>query len=164
MFETAIPAVGFDVSLDGWFVFRTAAMQEDVYVMHADGSGLRKLTDDEAKDRNPVWSPDGSQAAFYSNRSGRYEIWTVNRAARSAGRHGVHLETVNDKAPARLGRHDHRDRHLLAHRRERPEQPPLLVWPAQPKPLVPQVQLVKLQRQPRSLVHGHELARSPIWS
>jgi Tol biopolymer transport system component len=60
-------------------VFRTAAMQEDVYVMRVDGSGLRKLTDDEAKDRNPVWSPDGSQAAFYSNRDGFYEIWTVNR-------------------------------------------------------------------------------------
>ena len=79
MFDTAIPAVGFDITADGWIVFRTAAMQEDVYVMHVDGSGLRKLTDDEAKDRNPVWSPDGSQAAFYSNRSGRYEIWTVNR-------------------------------------------------------------------------------------
>jgi Tol biopolymer transport system component len=79
LFETAIPAVGLDVSADGWMLFRTAAMQEDVYVMRVDGSGLRKLTDDEAKDRNPVWSPDGQQAAFYSNRSGFYEIWTVNR-------------------------------------------------------------------------------------
>jgi len=79
LFDTAIPAVGLDVSADGWMLFRTAAMQEDVYVMRVDGSGLRKLTDDEAKDRNPVWSPDGQQAAFYSNRSGFYEIWTVNR-------------------------------------------------------------------------------------
>ncbi len=78
-FDTAIPAVGLDVAADGWMVFRTAAAQEDIYVMHVDGSGLRRLTDDEAKDRNPVWSPDGRQVAFYSNRSGRYEIWTVDR-------------------------------------------------------------------------------------
>ena len=39
MLETAIPAVGLDISADGWIVFRTAAMQEDVYVMHVDGSG-----------------------------------------------------------------------------------------------------------------------------
>jgi len=79
LFDTAIPAVGLDVSADGWMVFRTAAMQEDVYVMRVDGSGLRKLTDDGAKDRAPVWSPDGRQAAFYSNRNGFYEIWTVDR-------------------------------------------------------------------------------------
>ena len=79
IFDTAIPAVGFDLAADGSIVFRTAAMQEDVYVMQADGSGLRRLTDDAAKDRNPLWSPDGSQVAFYSNRSGIYEVWTVDR-------------------------------------------------------------------------------------
>jgi Tol biopolymer transport system component len=77
--ETAIPVVGFDLSKDGWIVFRTMAMQEDVYVIRADGSGLRRLTDDAAKDRNPVWSPDGQQVAFYSNRGGSYEVWTVGR-------------------------------------------------------------------------------------
>ena len=77
--DTAIPAVGLDVSAAGQILFRTAAMQEDVYVMQVDGSGLRKLTDDDAKDRNPVWSPDGRTAAFYSNRGGRYEVWTVER-------------------------------------------------------------------------------------
>jgi Tol biopolymer transport system component len=79
LFDTAIPAVGLDVSRDGAMIFRTASGQEDVYVVGADGSGLRKLTDDVAKDRHPVWSPDGSQAAFYSARSGRYEVWTVDR-------------------------------------------------------------------------------------
>ncbi len=77
--ETAIPAIGFDLSVAGEFVFRTVTMQEDIYVQQSDGSGLRKLTDDEAKDRNPVWSPDGRTVAFYSNRGGFYEIWTVDR-------------------------------------------------------------------------------------
>jgi len=79
IFDTAIPVVGFDLSADGWIAFRTLAMQEDLYAMRLDGTGLRKLTDDVAKDRNPVWSPDGRALAFYSNRSGRYEIWTVDR-------------------------------------------------------------------------------------
>jgi serine/threonine protein kinase/Tol biopolymer transport system component len=77
--ETAIPAIGFDLSAASEIVFRTVAMQEDVYVMRSDGTGLRKLTDDAAKDRNPVWSPDGKTVAFYSNRGGLYEIWTVDR-------------------------------------------------------------------------------------
>jgi Tol biopolymer transport system component len=79
VFDTSIPAVGLDVAPDGMLLFRTATWQEDVYVAAADGSGLRKLTDDPAKDRNPVWSPDGRHAAFYSNRGGRYQIWTVDR-------------------------------------------------------------------------------------
>lgn len=35
----------------------------DVYVMHADGSGVLRLTTDGAN-ANPVWSPDGRQIAF----------------------------------------------------------------------------------------------------
>ncbi len=79
LFDTSIPAVGLDVAADGTLIFRTASGQEDIFVVGADGKGLRKITDDMAKDRHPVWSPDGSQAAFYSNRSGRYEVWTVRR-------------------------------------------------------------------------------------
>ncbi len=79
VFETAIPVVGFDLTSDSWIVFRTMAMQEDVYVIRADGSGLRRLTDDDAKDRNPLWSPDGARVVFYSNRGGHYEAWMVAR-------------------------------------------------------------------------------------
>jgi len=79
LFDTTIAAVGLDLSRDGWMLFRNLNTPEDIYVMRTDGTGLRKLTDDLAKDRGPVWSPDGQMAAFYSNRSGRYEIWTVRR-------------------------------------------------------------------------------------
>jgi Tol biopolymer transport system component len=52
--------------------------QEDLYVVQADGSGLRHLTKDAARDRNAHWSPDGRQIAFYTNRSGAFSLWTIN--------------------------------------------------------------------------------------
>ena len=50
---------------------------EDVWVGRTDGTNLRRLTDDPHRDRVPVWSPDGKEIAFYSNRSGKYEIWAI---------------------------------------------------------------------------------------
>jgi Tol biopolymer transport system component len=52
--------------------------QEDLYVIRLDGTGLRQLTNDAAKDRNAHWSPDGGQIAFYSNRGGAFSFWTIN--------------------------------------------------------------------------------------
>ena len=43
----------------------------------SDGTGLRRLTDDAFRDRGPVWSPDGKEIAFYSNRTDTYGIWAV---------------------------------------------------------------------------------------
>jgi Tol biopolymer transport system component len=55
-----------------------AGEQSDLFVVNADGSGRRQLTDDPYNDLVPSWSPDGKKIAFYSNRSGTYEIWTIN--------------------------------------------------------------------------------------
>jgi Tol biopolymer transport system component len=67
-----------DLSPDGrWLAFGSWGRQEDIFVVRTDGSGLRQLTDDFYRDRGPRWSPDGRKIAFFSNRSGKFEVWTV---------------------------------------------------------------------------------------
>ncbi|MFL6234201.1 MAG: protein kinase domain-containing protein [Thermoanaerobaculia bacterium] len=96
--QTASVIATFDASRDGgWLVYQTQAPREDLFVIHPDGTGLRRLTDDEFKDRQPRWSPDGRRIAFYSNRGGQYEIWTLRadgsqleRAAAASGRRAYH--------------------------------------------------------------------------
>ena len=49
----------------------------EIFVMNADGTGIRKLTDNTAVDAAPNWSPDGSKIIFTSDRSGEYEFYTM---------------------------------------------------------------------------------------
>jgi eukaryotic-like serine/threonine-protein kinase len=68
------------LSPDGqWLVFRAwgGTLPEDLFIMRTDGTERRQLTHDLFKDRSPRWSPDGRRIAFYSDRSGRYEIWSI---------------------------------------------------------------------------------------
>ncbi len=67
-----------DVSPDGaWLALGTSFPAEDLLLIRADGGDLRQLTNDLARDRTPYWSPDGSRILFASNRSGKYEAWTI---------------------------------------------------------------------------------------
>jgi Tol biopolymer transport system component len=96
--QTSNQIAALDGSRDGrWLVYQTVIPQEDLFIVHTDGTGLRRLTNDKFKDRQPRWSPDGTRIAFYSNRSGKYEIWTLRadgsqleRAAVIPGRHAFH--------------------------------------------------------------------------
>jgi Tol biopolymer transport system component/DNA-binding winged helix-turn-helix (wHTH) protein len=67
------------VSPDGqWLAVGNAgAPQEDVILLRADGSELRRLTDDAARDRIPRFTPDGTALIFYSNREGPYGAWSI---------------------------------------------------------------------------------------
>lgn len=50
----------------------------DVFLIDADGSGLRRLTDHPANDRNPAWSPQGDLIAFGSDRTGNGDVYLMN--------------------------------------------------------------------------------------
>ena len=68
------------VSRDGEsIVFSRTHPQEDLLLSRIDGTGRRQLTDDPYRDRRPRFSPDDRRIAFYSNRGGNYEIWTIER-------------------------------------------------------------------------------------
>ena len=50
-----------------------------IYVMNADGTGQRRLTDNApAEDYAAHWSPDGRSIAFGSNRDGNGEVYVMN--------------------------------------------------------------------------------------
>ncbi|MFQ3535516.1 MAG: protein kinase [Aggregatilineales bacterium] len=49
----------------------------EIYVINADGTGLRRLTNHPAADGRPAWSPDGQWLAFESDRDGKLDIYIM---------------------------------------------------------------------------------------
>jgi dipeptidyl aminopeptidase/acylaminoacyl peptidase len=72
------PIRDHELSPDGqWVAYSESSPQEDLLVASVGGKEYRRLTDDRFRDRGPTWSPDGQRLAFYSDRSGAYESWTI---------------------------------------------------------------------------------------
>ena len=57
-----------------------------------------QITTAPATDEDPSWSPDGSQIAFMSDRSGNYDIWLIPSTGGTAER--VTFDTGVDGFPA----------------------------------------------------------------
>jgi len=49
----------------------------ELYVMNADGSGARRLTNTPATEGSPSWTPDGAWLVHASNTSGNFQVWTM---------------------------------------------------------------------------------------
>jgi len=63
------PKIVFDSERDG---------NIDIYIMNSDGSEQTRITNNEAWDRLPSFSPDGTKIAFTSERDGNSEIYIMN--------------------------------------------------------------------------------------
>ena len=46
--------------------------------MRADGSGLRRLTENHARETALCWSPDGRAIVFVSDRDGNPDLYTLS--------------------------------------------------------------------------------------
>jgi Tol biopolymer transport system component len=75
--QGSTPATNPDVSPDGRALVMDSqsASAEDISVLDLTTGTTRRVTNDAFKDRLPVWSPDGAQIAFFSNRTGKSELW-----------------------------------------------------------------------------------------
>jgi len=71
-------------SSDGkWIVFTSQREgTADIYRVHPDGSGLKRLVADPAFDDQGSLSPNGKFLAFVSSRSGQADIWVLELATR----------------------------------------------------------------------------------
>jgi Tol biopolymer transport system component len=67
-----------DVSADGKQIafFSIGERQEDAFIGPPDGP-MRRVTDDPARDRAPMFTPDGRSLVFYSNRDGNWAVWVI---------------------------------------------------------------------------------------
>ena len=76
-YKEAREALTGDVSTDVE-LRRNGQMNNEIYMIRADGTGLKKLTNHPAEDVHPVWSPDGRKIAFASERDGNRQIYVMN--------------------------------------------------------------------------------------
>ncbi len=64
----------------------THGANSQVYVINADGSGLRQLTKSSAIDTEPTWSNDGNWIYFSSDRGGRPQVYKIPSSGGDAQR------------------------------------------------------------------------------
>ncbi len=66
---TALGLIAFTSDRDG---------NPDIYTVDANGDGLTRLTNNEASDWGPAWSPDGKRLLFTSDRQGNQEVFVID--------------------------------------------------------------------------------------
>lgn len=63
------------------FVRPDSAGQSNLYVVRADGTGLKRLTSDRAGKRAPAWSPDGRTLCYAAESGSTYQIFLLGNGS-----------------------------------------------------------------------------------
>ena len=86
------PSISTDGTLVAYASDRAGDGGLDIWVQQASGGGAVRLTDHEADDRSPTFSPDGGRIAFRSERDGGgiYVVPTLGGDARLIAERGLH--------------------------------------------------------------------------
>ncbi|HEX5840112.1 MAG TPA: protein kinase [Anaerolineales bacterium] len=58
--------------------YETIYNESSLYIINADGTGLKQLTPSPGSDFEPAWSPDGKRIAFTSVREGFRQIYSID--------------------------------------------------------------------------------------
>ncbi|MBI3939248.1 MAG: S9 family peptidase [Acidobacteria bacterium] len=74
------------LSPDGkWIAFSVSELawdrntrNSDIWLIPSDGGEVRQLTNSDARDDSPRWSPDGKHLAFISTRGGSSQVWILD--------------------------------------------------------------------------------------
>ncbi len=94
--------LGIAWSPDGKIVYSSRAIgNSEIWVVNADGTGIRRLTSDTHVNVQPCISFDGRYIVFASNRSGKSNIWRMDIDGRNAeqltsGRGDMNAECTSD--------------------------------------------------------------------
>jgi TolB protein len=91
------------VSPDGdWVAFNGATISEEIYVLNLASLSLTNVSNSPARDQSPDWSPDGRQIVFSSNRSGKWQIYIMNKDGTDLGQ--LTNEEANNKRTSVVAR------------------------------------------------------------
>jgi eukaryotic-like serine/threonine-protein kinase len=79
-------------------IYRSAGGNTDVWLIDTARAGRTRFTFDASSDVFPVWSPDGSQIVFGSNRKGMFDLY--QKASSGSGVEQLILESSQSKVPS----------------------------------------------------------------
>lgn len=88
------------IPLDVWIAFDSngGGGNRDIYIIRADGSERRRLTNESSMDTQPSFSRDGTKLAFTSDRNGATQIYLMDLATGLATRVTQRTDGAHDAA------------------------------------------------------------------